>query len=187
MNEGFIMNYKVLPLILLIIISIAGCLFQDSERDHGFEHYIYVKGVKGDYIYFPVIVDSENKTFLDISEYYFETGSGAIEKVSINGTDYLNISLGTEEIEIKVIRKSIPINSDTITYSGIYKAKGSFGGGPLVDYPATEIYCSGNIDNSVSSYLSIGKSEPYKTITIGRIHLNQGWTPVPVSYGKTML
>ena len=181
------MKYKIQLLVLLIIVSLTGCFFSDPQTENDFEHYIRFEGAKGEYIYFPTIIDDQNNSILELSEYHFKTGSGTINKVSINGTDYLNISLGADEVEIKVERKGILNNFDNFTYSGIYIGKVSFGGGPLIDYPITEIYYSGNNTCDMVSYLSTGKNKSNKIIVLGPAYLSSGFNSVGMDYGGTLI
>ena len=173
------MIYKVFPLILLIIISLTGCFTQDSQRDFGLKHFIRIREATGEYIYFPTVVNGQNNTFLGLHEYIFQSGKGTINEINVNNIKYLNISIDSNYVAIKVIRKNEQTN-EIITYAGVYLSNITYEGGYIEKTTVINIYYSGNNQCDILSSLAIGKCPPYNDSVTSTFILNNGWNQVPI-------
>jgi len=126
--------------------------------------------MKGQYVYLPTVVDSNNETIIGIDEYYFESGNGNIEYIEVDNTTMLNITAYTDHVLINVKREKQPDDKWNLSYSSLF-TKYIDG----VAYNYTKIYYSG--DNSVYSFSSYSfetasSSEGYR---LGPLYFSNGW------------
>ena len=151
-------------------------------------HTISITDTIGEYLYLPAIIDDENSTFFQIEEYYFISGNGTIEKIMINGTTYLNISIKSNDVEIEAKRENEPENEQILLYSGQYESYVKYSG-TYGYYNITKVYYSGKNESYLFSRLSIGKNEPYKekVINFSLDEGREGWTPVIIEKHKSTI
>lgn len=167
----------ITPLLVIISLSVtlSGCIDSD-ENSVGFIFTAWFNDVEeGAYIYFPAIIDSSNKTIIDINEYYFKSGNGNIEYEQINGTMMLNISASTNGIEVKVERKNQPEDKWNLKFTDMYA--NNTGG---KNYNYTRIYYSGNNQVYTSSGYSFIKPGMETGFVIGPYYLSNGWNNVRI-------
>jgi len=131
------------------ILASCGCLFSNSET-YDITHYFFINDAKGEYVYFPMVVDDNSTVIFTKEDYHIQNGKGNIDYVEIDGHRMLNITINSDEISFLAKNKDVP---DGPTYCYWNSSEAVYFKGEL---RYTKLYYSGDNEILISSRIGIG-------------------------------